>query len=69
MTRLWKAFGRGVAQAGITTLVLLWFAGIGWWWTGPDSNEVAIYSATCALDGSQAIQILPESLAIEEQPF
>ena len=39
-------------------LALLLLAGIGWWWTGPSSDELVVYSAQCA----NSIQILPSHL-------
>ncbi len=48
-----------------TILALLLLAGIGWWWTGPSSDELVVYPATCANE----IQILPPSLAVRLQSF
>lgn len=42
-----------------TTMVLLILAGLGWWWTGPSSDELVVYSARC----TNGRTILPVSLA------
>ena len=44
----------------LTTILLLAFAGAGWWWTGPSSDELVVYPATC----TNGVQILPPSLAL-----
>ncbi len=46
-----------------TILALLLLAGLGWWWTGPSSDELVVYSATCAAGGP----ILPPSLAMRSE--
>ena len=46
-------------------LALLLLAGIGWWWTGPSSDELVVYSARC----TNGIQILPRSLALRGKSF
>ena len=48
-----------------TILALLLLAGIGWWWTGPSSDELVVYAATC----TNRVQILPPSLALRLQSF
>ena len=48
-----------------TILALLLLAGIGWWWTGPSSDELVVYAATCA----NGVQILPPSLALRGKSF
>ena len=46
-------------------LVLLLLAGLGWWWTGPSSDELVVYPAKCT-DGRP---ILPPSLAMRSESF
>ncbi len=46
-------------------LVLLLLAGLGWWWTGPSSDELIVYPATCAGGGP----VLPPSLAMRSESF
>ncbi len=48
-----------------TMLALLLLAGIGWWWTGPSSDELVVYSAMC----TNRVQILPRSLALRSESF
>ncbi len=48
-----------------TILALLLLAGIGWWWTGPSSDELVVYSAKCA----NGVQILPRTLALRSGFF
>ena len=38
-------------------------AALGWWWTGPSSDELVVYPATCANDRP----ILPRSLVMRSQ--
>ncbi len=40
-------------------------AALGWWWTGPSSDELVVYPATCT-DGRP---ILPRSLAMQSESF
>ncbi len=48
-----------------TILTLLLLAGIVWWWTGPSSDELRTYPASCA----NGISILPPSLALQDESF
>ncbi len=46
-------------------LALLLLAGFGWWWTGPSSDELVVYQATCAGGGP----VLPLSLAMQSKSY
>jgi hypothetical protein len=46
-------------------MVVLVLAGLGWWWSGPSSDELVVYSARC-LDGTP---ILPPTLVIRTETF
>ncbi len=48
-----------------TIVALLLLAGLGWWWTGPSSDELVVYSATCAGGGP----VLPLSLAMRSKSY
>ena len=48
-----------------TILALLLLAGIGWWWTGPSSDELVVYPARC----TNGVQILPLNLALRGKSF
>ncbi len=48
-----------------TILALLLLAGLGWWWTGPSSDELVVYPAMCTGDRP----ILPPSLAMRLESF
>ena len=47
------------------TVVVLLLVGLGWWWSGPSSDELVVYSARC-LDGTP---ILPPTLAMRTETF
>ncbi len=61
----------GMAFHGVPTLIvrtilaLLLLAGIGWWWTGPSSDELVVYPARC----TNGVQILPLHLALRGKSF
>ncbi len=44
---------------------LLLLAGLGWWWTGPSSDELVVYPAMCSGGGP----VLPLSLATRSESF
>ena len=46
-------------------LALLLLAGFGWWWTGPSSDELVVYQATCT-DGRP---ILPLTVVRRSESF
>ena len=54
-----------IVRTMLALLALLLLAGIGWWWTGPSSDELVVYSAEC----TNRVQILPRSLALRSGSF
>jgi len=48
-----------------TILTLMLLGWIVWWWTGPSSDELVVYTASC----TNGITILPSSLAIRTETF
>jgi len=54
-----------IVRTILALLAFLLLAGISWWWTGPSSDELVVYSARCA----NGVQILPRTLALRSESF
>ena len=63
-----KANSAGLAIAAFVFCIMapaLLLAGIGWWWTGPSSDELVVYPATC----TNRVQILPLYFAMQGESY
>lgn len=62
---LWSRFKQGVRGTTIFISFVLGLIVIGWWWSGPSSDETIVYTAACA----NGIKIRPSLYAINTETF